>query len=260
MRSRTCTSSAARATLAHAWAGGRAARRRADAAGVSRGHRRAPRAARHRGVYLLHDDFDAALARLRKLDTVDGLEPRMRTLVEAVAATARRPAKRCWLCREYVEGEQRDVARALCMYGVRRYPEDARFPQCLGRLSRGRGRLRGGHLRLRRGDPARARRARALRRGARGAREPDARRDVRQRSHRDARSGGASARHSHERVKRWPDVPPPVAFEELELAVGLAEMSAGNVEEARVHFEASLGERETTRALDSARPARCAAR
>ena len=52
-----------------------------------------------------------------------------------------------------------------------------------------------------------------------------------------------------ERMKRWPEPKPPVAFEELSLAVGLAEMNAGNADEARAHFEASLARNETTRAL-----------
>jgi tetratricopeptide (TPR) repeat protein len=52
-----------------------------------------------------------------------------------------------------------------------------------------------------------------------------------------------------ERVRRWPEVEPPVAIEDLELSVGLAEMSAGNADEARARFEASLQKRETTRAL-----------
>ena len=30
-------------------------------------------------VYLVHEDFASAVARLRKLDTVDGLEPRLRS-------------------------------------------------------------------------------------------------------------------------------------------------------------------------------------
>jgi tetratricopeptide (TPR) repeat protein len=52
-----------------------------------------------------------------------------------------------------------------------------------------------------------------------------------------------------ERVKRWPEIAPPVKLEELELAVALAEMSAGNTDEARARLQASLDKRETTRAL-----------
>jgi tetratricopeptide (TPR) repeat protein len=202
------------------------------------------------GVYLLHEEFEAASSRLRRLDTVDGLEPRLRTLVDAVAS-ARAEATEALLALyvSYAEFEQRDVARALCSYAVRRYPEDARFPRCLGSLAAveddyGEA-IAYYSLAIKLAPDERALYDEALEvfsnlmRGDMFDSDPT-----------DTRSLAAQAvALLDERVKRWPDNPPPVAFEELSLAVGLAEMNAGNAKEARAHFEASLARRETTRAL-----------
>ncbi|MDB4990066.1 MAG: domain protein putative component of TonB system, partial [Myxococcaceae bacterium] len=88
------------------------------------------------GVYLLHDDFDKALDRLGKLQGVTGLEPRIRTIVDIVATNkTEAPSALLALSRVYNEMRGFPVARALCLYGVRKFPTDARFPQCLGRLA-----------------------------------------------------------------------------------------------------------------------------
>jgi tetratricopeptide (TPR) repeat protein len=202
------------------------------------------------GVYLAHDDYASALARLRQLDTVTGLEPRIRTVVEIVAERKpEAPDALLALSRAYIEGNETAVARTVCLYGVRTYRADPRFPQCLGRIAAGED------------DYAEATTDYAeaialapedrdlydealevlanLMRGEMFDSDPS-----------ETRALAQQAREIlNERMKRWPEVPPPVAVEELELAVGLAEMSAGNVDEARGHFEASLAKRETTRAL-----------
>lgn len=202
------------------------------------------------GIYLLHEEFDEAASRLRKLDTVDGLEPRLRTLVEAVA-TARAEATEALLALyvSYAEFEQRDVARALCVYAVRRYPEDPRFPRCLGSLAA----VEDDYAEAI-SDYSQAIKLapdeRALYDEALEVFSNLMRGDMFDGDPTDTRSLAAQAvALLDERVKRWPDNPPPVAFEELSLAVGLAEMNAGNAKEARAHFEASLARRETTRAL-----------
>lgn len=202
------------------------------------------------GVYLAHDDFASALARLRQLDTVTGLEPRIRTVVEIVAdKKPEAPDALLALSRAYIEGNDPAIARTLCLYGVRTFPQDARFPQCLGRIAAGEDdyaeattdyteaiQLAPEERELY--DEALEVLANLMR-GEMFDSDPSETRAL-------AEQAGAILT---ERVKRWPDVAPPVAVEELELAVGLAEMSAGNVEEARAHFETSLERRETTRAL-----------
>jgi tetratricopeptide (TPR) repeat protein len=202
------------------------------------------------GIYLLHADFASASARLRRLDTVDGLEPRLRTLVDA-ADSARAEATEALLALyvSYAEFEQRDVARALCIFAVRRYPEDARFPRCLGSLAAVEDDYAEAisyySLAIKLAPDERALYDEALEvfsnlmRGDMFDSDPS-----------DTRSLAAQAvALLDERVKRWPDNPPPVAFEDLSLAVGLAEMNAGNAKEARAHLEASLARKETTRAL-----------
>ncbi len=202
------------------------------------------------GVYLAHDDFQSALARLRQLDTVTGLEPRIRTVVEIVAdRKPEAPDALLALSRAYIEGNDPKIARTLCLYGGRAFPKDARFPQCLGRIAAG--------------DDDYAEAATDYAEAIQLA--PDER-DLYDEAlevlanlmrgemfDSDPSETRALAQQSrailNERVARWPDVPSPVSVEELELAVGLAEMSAGNVDEARAHFEASLAKKETTRAL-----------
>jgi tetratricopeptide (TPR) repeat protein len=202
------------------------------------------------GVYLEHQNFDEALARLRKLQGLTGLEPRIRTILEVVVEEkAEAPSALLALSRVYNEMRGFSVARALCLYGVRTFPKDARFPQCLGRLAALEDDYAESAL-----EYAEATRLAPderelydealevltnLMRGEMFDGDPSETRALAQ----QARS------ILDERVKRWPEVAPPVKVEELELAVALAEMSAGNIDEARAHLQASLDKRETTRAL-----------
>jgi tetratricopeptide (TPR) repeat protein len=202
------------------------------------------------GVYLLHENFAEALARLQKLEGVTGLEPRIRTIVEIVAdKKSEAPTALLALSRVYNEMRGFQVARALCLYGVRNFPKDAHFPQCLGRLAAL--------------DDDYAESAAEYAQAVRLA--PDERElydealevlanlmrgDMFDGNPEETRTLAGEARLIlSERIKRWPEIAPPVKLEELELAVALAEMSAGNVEEARTHLQASLDKRETTRAL-----------
>ncbi len=202
------------------------------------------------GVFLAHEDFASALARLRQLDTVTGLEPRIRTVVEIVAEKKPdAPDALLALSRVYIEGNEISIARTLCLYGVRAFAADSRFPQCLGRIAASEDDYAEATT-----DYAEAIRLSPderdlydealevlanLMRGEMFDSDPS-----------ETRALAEQARAIlSERVTRFPDVPPPVAIEELELAVGLAEMSAGNVERARQHFESSLARRETTRVL-----------
>lgn len=201
-------------------------------------------------VYLRHGDFREAARRLRQLETVDGLEPRVRALVEAVGED-RAEATEALLALyiSYAEFEERDVARALCIYGLRHFPNDPRFPRGLGALSA----IEDDYAEaiayyaeaVKLAPDERALYDEALEvfanlmRGEMFDNDPS-----------DTRRLAAQAMTLlDERKKRWPDSKPPVAFEDLSLALGLAEMNAGNTDEARTHFEASLAHKETTRAL-----------
>lgn len=202
------------------------------------------------GVYLLHQNFDSALDRLSKLQGVTGLEPRIRTIVEIVAGNkSEAPSALLALSRVYNEMRGFSVASALCMYGVRTYTEDARFPQCLGRLAA----LDDDYA------EAASEYAEAVRLAPEERELYDEALEVLANLMRgemfdgdpsETRSLAEQARTIlNERVKRWPELAPPVKLEELELAVALAEMSAGNADEAKLHLQASLDKRETTRAL-----------
>jgi len=202
------------------------------------------------GVYLLHENFPSALDRLSKLQGVTGLEPRIRTIVEIVAGNkSEAPSALLALSRVYNEMRGYPVASALCLYGVRAFPEDARFPQCLGRLAA----LEDDYV------ESAAEYAEAVRLAPEERELYDEALEVLANLMRgemfdgdpaETRSLAQQARTIlDERVKRWPELAPPVKAEELELAVALAEMSAGNADEARAHLQASLDKRETTRAL-----------
>ncbi len=202
------------------------------------------------GVYLLHENFDRALEQLNKLQGVTGLEPRIRTIVEIVAGKkSEAPSALLALSRVYNEMRGFPVARSLCLYGVRSFPEDARFPQCLGRLAA-----------LEDDYPEAAfEYAEAVRLAPEERELYDEALEVLANLMRgemfdnDPSETRSLAEHArsilNERMRRWPELAPPIKLEELELAVALAEMSAGNVDEARAHLQASLEKHETTRAL-----------
>jgi len=142
-----------------------------------------------------------------------------------------------------------DVVLALCELGLRRDDADARFPQCLARVSALKGDYAG----------ATAWYAEAV------ARAPDERelydealtvlRDLIEqgRFESDARSARTVANEAEhilaERLRRWPRPAPPVRPEQLHLAIGIAEMSAGNAAEAKRRFEASIAAHENADAL-----------
>jgi tetratricopeptide (TPR) repeat protein len=202
-------------------------------------------------VYLAHDDYERALSRLRQLETVTGLEPRIRAVVEFVVADRAEASDAVLvLARAYLEGgERQDVAADLCRYGVRHFSKDARFPQCLAQIAASRDDYVDAGLEY----------EEAIRLAPTQKDLYDEALEVLANLMRGELFDGdpVEARLLAERARgilkasteRWPGALPPVSFDELELAVGLAEMNAGNAEDARVHFEASLKKKETTAAL-----------
>jgi tetratricopeptide (TPR) repeat protein len=202
------------------------------------------------GVYLLHGNFDAALARLNKLEGVTGLEPRIRTIVEIVASRkSEAPSALLALSRVYNEMRGFPVAKALCLYGVRNFPDDARFPQCLGRQAA----LEDDYAEAVVQYAEAVRLAPTEREMYDEALEVLAnlmRGELMDNDPSETRVLAQEARNIlSERMKRFPEAPPPVKMDELELAAALAEMSAGNTDEAKAHLKSSLEKRETTRAL-----------
>ncbi|HEX5655659.1 MAG TPA: tetratricopeptide repeat protein, partial [Polyangiales bacterium] len=202
------------------------------------------------GVYLLHGNFQSALDRLSKLEGVTGLEPRIRTIVEIVAnKKSEAPSALLALSRVYNEMRGFPVSKALCLYGVRNFPDDARFPQCLGRQAA----LEDDYAEAVVEYAEAVRLAPAEREMYDEALEVLAnlmRGELMDNDPSETRVLAEEARNIlNERMKRFPELPPPVKMDELELAAALAEMSAGNTDEAKLHLKASLEKRETTRAL-----------
>jgi len=201
-------------------------------------------------VYLLHDDPAAALARLRALEALTGMEPRLRTDLEVAISGGERAGDALHsLAARYADVARSDISVALCRRGTRVSPKDARFPRCLGQLAAAHDDYveatyaYGAAIRLAPDD--RSLYDEALEVLANMLR--DGLFDT------DPTETRVLAKEAEQilvaRMERWPDAAPPVAPEDLQLAVGMAEMSAGNTQRARRRFAASLEYRETVRAL-----------
>ncbi len=201
-------------------------------------------------VYLRHGDYQRALSRLRQLDTVTGFEPRIRTAVELVANNrAEAPEALLALSRAYLDAEDPGVAKDVCTYGVRQFPAEARFAQCLGQLAAARDDY--GEAAFEYGEAIRlSPESRELYDEALEVLANLIRGELLNTDPTETRQLAERARKVlEERTRRFPAAPSPVSLEQIELAVGLAEMGAGNADVARQHFEKSLKKRETTSAL-----------
>jgi tetratricopeptide (TPR) repeat protein len=201
-------------------------------------------------VYLVHGDFRHAAERLAQLPPITRLEPRVRFMVQAVVDD--KPEARDTLMAlslDYEEQEAREVARALCTFGLRKFPEDARFPRCMGHLAAkeddyvGATREYAHAIRLSPDD-------RSLYDEALSTFSAMMRGEVYDSDPTETRALADEARQIlAERQRRFPEVPSGIATDELELIEGLAELNAGNADAAAVHFEKSLALQETPRAL-----------
>jgi tetratricopeptide (TPR) repeat protein len=201
-------------------------------------------------VYLLHGDFASAAERLAQLVPITRLEPRVRFMVQAVVDD--RPEARDTLMAlslDYDEQDARDVARALCNFGLRKFPEDARFPRCLGHLAAkdddymGATREYASAIRLSPDDRSLYDEALStfsvLMRGELFDTDPT-----------ETRALASEAREIlAQRLRRFPEVPSNMSVDELELIEGLAELSAGNTDAAIAHFKKSLELKDNLRAL-----------
>ncbi len=203
-------------------------------------------------VYLAVGDVPSAEARVQTLGGVSPTEAQVAgVLREARQAGGEGDEALLVLSRGYMEEEvgRPDVSRTLCTLGRRRSPEDARFPQCLGRIAA---------IEQRYAD-ATAHYAEAIRlapteRGlydeALSVLNDLIGRGYLQGGSRDARALAHQAEEIlEERMRRFPTPAPPVPAEQLFLAIGMSEMGAGDAADARRHFERSLEARETTDAL-----------
>ena len=201
-------------------------------------------------VYLRNGDVASALSNVQAMGGSGGVEQRLTEILEtAREAGAEGAGALLDLARAYLEDGRPDVSRALCLTGLREQREDARFSQCLARISATQNDYAG----------AMAWYAEAVRlmpeeralydeilevlnslmeQGLFGSDTAQTR-----------AIGSRAAEILQERMKRWPDSPPAVKPEDLYLAIGVAEMNAGNASEAEARLRQSLQAKETVSCL-----------
>jgi tetratricopeptide (TPR) repeat protein len=193
------------------------------------------------GVFLRYGDTASALSQVRELGASSGVEERLIEILEATADDGNTGAGALLdLSRAYLEAGRADVARALCVSGLRSRGDDARFPQCLARIAATENDYVG----------ALAWYADAI------AIVPEERalydeilevlNGLIEQGNFSANAVGThilSIRATEilsERMRRWPDAPPPVTPQELYAAIGALEMNAGNAKDAEHYFKDSL--------------------
>ncbi|HJL14898.1 MAG TPA: tetratricopeptide repeat protein [Sandaracinaceae bacterium LLY-WYZ-13_1] len=196
-------------------------------------------------VYLRHGDLSQAIEHVRRMGDESGVEWRLLQVLERAQESGGQGAQALEELAQGFAQARPAISESICHLGVRRFPEDPRFPLCLARVA----------IEQDEGGVATSWYAEAVRLA------PDDREvydealgrldemmeaglfeaDVSQ-----SRSIGRHALHIlEERRARWPDEPISVTREELLLQLGRAEMSAGNVAEARERLTASLQASET---------------
>ncbi|MDH5673156.1 MAG: tetratricopeptide repeat protein [Myxococcales bacterium] len=201
-------------------------------------------------IYLRHGDVASAAARVEAMGSAGGSEERLLEYLQMARDDGPEgTAVLIELAAAFRDGGRPDVARGLCIYGLRRQRGDARFSQCLARVAASEHEA---------GD-ALAWYAEAIRLVPDDRVLYDEVLEVLSRMIEQDVFGSDSeqtqllaARASEllaERMERWPDDAPPVKPEELYLAIGMAEMNVGNAEQAEGRLRASLKARETVGAL-----------
>ncbi len=200
-------------------------------------------------VYLRFGDVASAVTHLRALADGGPTTLQLLELLERAREEGEDAADALAELGEAYREARPQTGRGVCLAGLRRFPRDARFPTCLARLSADEGRF----------DDATAWYLAAI------ERTPEVRglydealqrideflaREVVQQDAAPARQLAHRAKQLlEERMRRFPGVAPLVPVGRIELLVGLAEMHAGNAEEAKAHLLASLESAESSQAL-----------
>ncbi|MBD3669176.1 MAG: tetratricopeptide repeat protein, partial [Gammaproteobacteria bacterium] len=199
-------------------------------------------------VYLRHGDLERAIEHVERMGDQSGVEQRLLQLLESARENNDRGATSLSELAQGFVRARPNVSEAICRLGIRRFPDDARFPVCLARVA----------LEQSEVGAATAWYAEAVQL------VPDDREvydealgqlDTMMEEglfEADVSQSRVIARHAleilEERQRRWPDRAPSVDRGEILLQLGRAEMSAGNVAEARERLEASLAADETREA------------
>ena len=200
-------------------------------------------------VYLAHGDITSAIGKVEAMGGGGELQLRLLDLLRTAKSNDDTGAAATF---ELVEGyrvARPDVAAGLCRSALIRFPRDYRFPTCMARVAADSGQF----------ADATAWYVIAIELAPdmielydEALGQLDEFIEVRLSDPHPERSG-ALARGAEkilaERQKRWPASEPPIAPNRLEFLIGMLEMNAGNPEEARKRFEASLEQDENPEAL-----------
>jgi len=197
-------------------------------------------------VFLRHGDTSSALTQVRALGLSGGLEERLADTLEATRDEGNTGAGALLdLSRAYMEAGRNDVARALCIEGLRSRRDDPRFPQCLARIAATESDY-GGAIAWYSDAIALVPEERALYdeilEVLNGLIEQGTL------SSNVASTRALATRATEilkERMRRWPKSAPPVSPEELYTAIGILEMNAGGAKQAEEYFRESLASRAT---------------
>lgn len=193
-------------------------------------------------VYLVHGNIRGAHAVLKAYGPSSDAEKQFLYLLRlALGEEPTASDAALTLARLYIKDIGRlDVARGICRRGRQQHPEDARFALCLARVAAMQSEF----------PDATAEYAEAIRLANQERAIFDEALRVLQRLI-ETRAFETDPTHTRvlakeaehilrERVRRWPQIPPPVKLEQFYFAVGTAEMSAGNTGVAKARFIASL--------------------
>ncbi|QQR91138.1 MAG: tetratricopeptide repeat protein [Myxococcales bacterium] len=189
-------------------------------------------------VFLAEGEVHKAYDVLKRYKTSSEAEKQLLYLIDvAMGKSDSAPDAMLTLARLYLREVGRpDVATGLCRYGIQEYEEDARFALCLARIAATQNEY----------ADATANYAEAIRLANQERGVYDEALQVLQRliearlfesNPSETRALTKEAEHIlKERMQRWPKLPPPVDPSQFHFAVGTAEMSAGNTEQAEKRF------------------------
>lgn len=191
-------------------------------------------------THLRHGDVTTALTNVRGMENLGGHEER---LIELLTAAQTEADALLELAGSYA-GADPQATRGLCRVGTRRHAKDMRFPLCLAQISAKRGQM----------DISSAWYAEAIERDPNNREIYDEAIEVlrvfleRAPADLDPRTTRALTKEADkifsERRRRWPKEND-AEHDRLFLAVGLMEMNAGNIPQARARFEQALEIKET---------------
>jgi tetratricopeptide (TPR) repeat protein len=200
-------------------------------------------------VYLRYGDVASALSHVQAMGSSGGIEQRLGELLQLAKEEGNEGAGALLdLNRAYLEDGRTDVSRALCLLGLRQRPDDARFPQCLARIAATESDFGGAMAWY--GDAVRL--------------MPEERslydeilevlsRLMEQGFGSDPAQTQAIAVRAaellQERMKRWPNAPLAVRPEDLYIAIGIADMNAGDAAGAEARLRKSVETRPTLNGL-----------